>query len=160
MSLPPYRLITKGLGGPACQGLITGYFYLGIFKAQVIITPPTSGGGGGSIPLRPGEIKDFYKPVQPNKTYFPKKDLTDVTVKITFRNETFITTYKVRPTFATVIAKIININNITVDRIRVTAQNLEVTAKRLVATVKNLGSKKDRLKISAKNINNDNSDND
>lgn len=38
-------LITKGLGLPACCGMITMHF--GLFKCKIEVSPPVTGGGGG-----------------------------------------------------------------------------------------------------------------
>jgi hypothetical protein len=62
-------LLTRGLGAPACCGLILARFSLAkCCQYTIVVTPPEeNGGGGGSIPLSPGEIHNFYTPVgQPN----------------------------------------------------------------------------------------------
>ena len=63
-------LLTGGLGRPACQGIITMLpFQLGCFKfvppppPPPPVIPPSPPGEGGVIPLAPGEIHDFYQPV-------------------------------------------------------------------------------------------------
>ena len=63
-------IITGGLGRPACMGIITVLpFQLACFKFIPPPPPPTpidkatAGQGGGVIPLEPGEIHDFYQPV-------------------------------------------------------------------------------------------------
>lgn len=55
-----------GVGIPACRGLIMAL----PFQLLCIVLPGVSGGG---IPLQPGEIQDFYKPIDP-KIF---KDLTE-----------------------------------------------------------------------------------
>jgi len=58
-------ILTKGLGAPACCGLIIAKFGLSKCCQYTIEVIPVEGigGGGGSRPLAPGEIHNFYTPV-------------------------------------------------------------------------------------------------
>lgn len=150
MSLPPYGIITKGLGLPACKGLIVGHFYLGLFKVEVVVD---TGGGGGSRPLRPGEIQDFYKPVEPDKTFNQKKDYYNVTVRVTMAGKTTSSFFQVRPGYGKVIAKIINIKQALQNNISVMITNL--TTKIRTVTVGKIRNKRDAT-VTIKDIKKDN----
>jgi hypothetical protein len=55
-------ILTKGLGAPACCGIILAQFNLAkCCQYTVTVTPPQY--DGGSIPLAPGQIHNFYTPV-------------------------------------------------------------------------------------------------
>ena len=62
-------ILTKGLGAPACCGLVLTQFNLAkCCQYTIEVTPIENGGGGGSRPLAPGEIHNFYSPInQPNR---------------------------------------------------------------------------------------------
>lgn len=80
------RLITKGLGGPACQGLITMYF--SVFKIE--ISPVSTGGsGGGPYPANSGAWNQatpqanpafFYVPA--GQDWDPEKFVVKVTINL------------------------------------------------------------------------------
>jgi hypothetical protein len=60
-------ILTKGLGGPACCGLIIAQFNLAkCCQYTVTVTPAQY--DGGSLPLAPGQIQNFYSPVNPDGT--------------------------------------------------------------------------------------------
>lgn len=134
-------LITGGLGNPACCGMITMQFHL--FKCKIeIITPPVSGGGGGSYPLGPGQIQNFYKPVNPDKFYTPRKPLYQtIILRVTIDGKTTVREYKTFPVIAKAIANIINITNVVFDSINVRVQTIKTKFKDLVVGIKNIGNK-------------------
>lgn len=94
--MQPYaKIITGGLGAPACRGLLTADFSLAGCTFEVHV------GGGGPYPgpainkLSPGEIHNFFKPINPESTDwlvkkdFPAGDYKQVTIKMTLRNKEY-----------------------------------------------------------------------
>ena len=96
-------ILTKGLGAPACCGLILARFSLAKCCQYTIVIPPTpegGGGGGGSRPLAPGEIQNFYTPVgRPNplkpleylQPYNPPMPLDKIVITLTVKGDEPIT---------------------------------------------------------------------
>lgn len=143
-------LITGGLGGDACQGLITMQFHLFYTNVQIIIP-----GSGGSYPMGPGMIQNFYKPVLPNKTYFPRPpQYQTIIVKVTMKGVTTTREYKTFPVIAKAIAKVINITSIAYDSITVRATNIKTKFASLIVKVKQFGSKREYLNPTIKDVKN------
>jgi hypothetical protein len=64
-------ILLKGLGAPACCGLILAQFNLAkCCQYTVTVTSPIQY-DGGSRPLAPGEIHQFYTPVSPTGRVTP-----------------------------------------------------------------------------------------
>lgn len=147
-------LITGGLGRPACSGLITAFpFQLLCIKLPPEPIPPARG-TGGSIPLAPGEIHGFYKPVDP-KIYVPDTKTTPtqqdgefvdpkvfgkrhVVIKVTSRffkgEKEFIIPEKRYNT----VFKVMNIVNRTMERMTMVATSIRNVATRAKVYIKNL----------------------
>lgn len=147
-------LITGGLGNPACCGLITMQFH--VFKCKIeIITPPSGGGGGGSYPLAPGQIQNFYKPVQPDKFYVPRKpQYQTIIVRITMDGKVTTREYKTFPVVAKAIAKIINITTLAYESIKVRANNLRNKFGAVVASIKRIGNKREFINPTVTDVKN------
>ena len=56
-------ILTKGLGAPACCGLILAQFNLAKCCQYTVVVQDGGGGNGGSLPLAPGQIHNFYTPI-------------------------------------------------------------------------------------------------
>lgn len=147
-------LLTNGLGVglPAHKTLITQFFHL--FTAEItVITTPTVAPYGGSPPLPPGEIQNFYKPVNPST--FPEpldpsifnhpiivdeprivKDLIKIRVK--FNNVEIEKEFAVPKRRAKIIVNIINFVNSTKDRMSVRIKNLKELKNKLFARIMNI----------------------
>lgn len=138
-------LITYGLGRPACKGIITmSPFQLACFIK--VVKPPST--PGGSIPLAPGEIHGFYKPVDPDsfgklptegefvdpKVYGKRKVLIKITSEY-FKGEK---EYLVPINRVKVIVKVINIVNKTITHLRVGITNFKQLATKAKIIIKNL----------------------
>lgn len=151
MGLPTGRvttpIITGGMGVniPACQGLIMTT----PFQLLCILLPGVSGGG---IPLQPGEIHDFYKPVDPkllkDLTEYPSEhdgELVDLSVygkkkvkviitSSLFKGEKeFVITEKQRK----ILIEVGNFINVTQKHISVIAENIRNIASRAKVIVEN-----------------------
>ena len=142
-------LVTFGLGRPACQGMITMMpFQLACFlPAPPPPPPPVPGVSGGTIPLEPGEIHDFYQPVDLDSegtfvdpSVYGKKHVV-IRVKSEFfegEKEFLVSTERVKG-----VVKAVNIINTTITKIRAAVQNLKQYAIKATITVKNLKRKRD-----------------
>lgn len=118
-------LITKGLGMPACCGLLTMGF--GLFSCIVIVTePPDAGGGGGSYAVEPG----IYVPWK-GKT---RQKTKNVQIIVKFSKEhTWRKAYVVSSIRADMIVKAINIVNAATQRLQVGVQHLKHATRRVTA---------------------------
>lgn len=147
-------IITGGLGRSACGGLITTFpFQVLCTSIPIPPTPVVRDGGGGSIPLRPGEVQNLYKPVDP-KVYVPdtKTQQTEqegefvdlsvygkrqVTMTVTSRffegEKEFIVPEKRYNT----VFKVLSIINKTMERMSIVANNIKSIASRAKVTLKN-----------------------
>lgn len=135
-------IITGGLGRPACHGMIT-MFPFSLYCAVV----PAPLQGGGSIPLAPGEIQNFYQPVdsslgtKPSEGQFvdPRvygKKLVKVTLK--FNEHTVHKEYLVTEKRAKHVITVVNLVNATRAKMKVMASNIHRVTTRAVVIVKNL----------------------
>jgi hypothetical protein len=149
-TLATTNIITKGIsGGPACRGLITTHFSLWAFE---IIIPVQTGAGsnGGSRPYMPGEIQNFYKTVTTEQPqyYVPRNQeakytvkMVPITVKMKFNGVEYEKLYSVPEKQATIIANIINLTNSTINKIKVSINNLKSNRTGLIAKIQNLKKK-------------------
>jgi hypothetical protein len=130
MMTPLSGIITGGLGRPACAGMIINFFRL---SCGITVIPPEGGSSGGSIPLAPGDIHNFYQPVQNLPPYYiipqdqqwqyGKKVQVVVTVKL--GEKTIEKIYLVSQDKAKLIVKVANVANNTMERIKVIVNNLK-----------------------------------
>jgi len=116
---PINGLITNGLGVdlPACAMIMTATtFTLGPCSAAIVI-PPAGYYSGGSVPMAPGEAKNFYKPVdrvnlQPAKDFYVQHKVPVkkriVTVKLTFGDRTTEKEFMIRENKLVVLVKVMN----------------------------------------------------
>lgn len=138
-------LITGGLGRPACQGIITMLpFQLGCFiiVPPPPIVPPKPTNEGGSIPLEPGEIHDFYQPVDSgtlegefvDPRVYGKRLVKLKIISPFFEGEK---EYLISERRAKYIIKAMNIANVTRERMNVMASNIKTVATRAKVWIKN-----------------------
>lgn len=145
-------IITKGLGlQPATKGFITSFFSL------VLSTAQAEGGGGsgetsGAYPglahnvLPPGEVQDFYKPVDEQlyhhvprdkeNEYLSKRKTVILTVKL--NDSTIEKIYKVSEYQTKHVFNIINIMNKTRDKVSISINNIERLYNKISVSVRNL----------------------
>lgn len=108
-------IITKGLGGPACCGLLTLGF--SVFKCKIdIIPPPFVGGGGGSFPVHEG----IYVPWKP-KTVRNKGQI-QITVKI--KEHTWRRSYNISSKYAHTLIRISNFKDSAKTKIKLAVTNI------------------------------------
>jgi hypothetical protein len=132
-------IITGGLGRPACRGIIMNL----PFRLACLAFPSPL---GGSIPLEPGEIHDFYTPVELQNIdgrLVDPKAYGKKTVKIKvesrfFKNEK---EYLVSESTAKRLVKIANMANVTRGRIKVAITEIRKVATRATVRIKNLKKK-------------------
>lgn len=143
----PGAIITGGLGRPACRGMITSLPFQLVCEVIVPPIPPTKAVSGGSIPLAPGEIQDFYQPVdsslgtQPSEGQFADPSVYGKkVVKVTMRFQDHVVEkeYLVTDKRAKHVIRIINLVNATKARMKVMASNIHRVTTRAVVKVKNL----------------------
>lgn len=130
-------LLTRGLGVdlPACKTLITMNFHL--FTLEVI---PGVAAYGGGVPLAPGEIKDFFKPIDPttfpdpmDSSFFNNPVVTGeprtvkeiITVKLKIGERTIEKEFAVPKKRVKTIVKVANFINATKDKISITLSNIK-----------------------------------
>lgn len=135
-------IITGGLGRPACHGIILNLpFRLACFRVR-----PHSSGLGGAIPLEPGEIHDFYQPVQDlpdglvhDKPVDPRvwgKKPVKITIESKFfKNEKEFLVPMEKARFA---ISVINFINKTTTQMKVAVTNMKQFASKAKVTIKNL----------------------
>lgn len=147
-TLATTNIITKGIsGGPACRGLITTHFSLWCFE---VIIPTGAGSNGGSRPYMPGEIQNFYKQV-PNATpqyYVPRNQeakytvkMVPITIRMKFNGTEIEKLYSVPEKRANIIVNIINLTNTTLNKIKVSINNLKSLRTGLTVKIQNLKKK-------------------
>lgn len=115
-------LITKGLGGPACCGIITAQFGINCGCSISVIPVPEGKGGGGPV-------AGFYVPLP--KKLQQRTKMVLVTVKFS-PTWTWRRSYVVHTNKADMIVKVINFANNMKDKVAVGVEKIK-TAKRTVA---------------------------
>lgn len=122
-------LVTKGLGMPACCGLITMGF--GLFKCtiEVIIPPPSGGGGGGSYAVHPGVYVEWPKKLT------PKTKMVLVTVKFS-EDKVWRHSYTVDGRKADISVKAVNFLNTTMERISIGVDKIKKAARSVTTLFK------------------------
>lgn len=139
-------IITGGLGRPACQGMITMLpFQLGCF-VFIPPPPPTKAVSGGAIPLAPGEIADFYQPVDTQLSdgkFVDPRVYGKRVVKVIFKSkflenekEFLVPEKRMKNVF-----KVLNVINVTTQRMHVVVDDIWNIATRAIVTIKNLRKK-------------------
>ena len=140
-------LLTGGLGRPACMGIITMLpFQLGCFLFEPPPPPPEPRPEGGAIPLEPGEIHDFYQPVDYdfiNGDFAKPETYGKKMAKLTFRSELFNVEkeYMLSERKAKAVVRVMKIANVTRKGMRVTANNIKRFVDGVSVKVKNLRKK-------------------
>lgn len=135
------KIITKGLGCefPLDSGNITTYF--GLYCKVVVIPPRIFTNIGGSIPLAPGEIVNFYKPVfdrVPNN-FIPNRyvdDLLRPNYIVTIMIDNTEQIYKVTPKTGKMVVFVLNLVNSIKEKFKITINKVKV--KRMPITIENL----------------------
>jgi hypothetical protein len=129
------QIITGGISClPACSGgLITAHIFHLAGKIEVIVRP----GGGGSHPMAPGEIGNLYQPVDHPGYVRPEypdifREKNHVTLRITIGETTTEKEYIVSAKRAKTIVRVANFMNMTEERMRVAAQNIQRISKNIV----------------------------
>ncbi|MGI0075922.1 MAG: hypothetical protein ACREAU_00770 [Nitrosopumilaceae archaeon] len=138
------RIITGKFGvsciAAACDGLITAPFSL-----YCIAEPMVSvGHHGGSIPLPPGAIQNFYKPVEEpyliprdkEHELFERKKIVVVELKI--GEKVIEKTYQVAEEFPSAIIDVLNMMNTTKERAKVVVDKVVSVASDAVVRIFNL----------------------
>jgi hypothetical protein len=127
MSLFTHRysgLITKGLGLPACQGML--YMGFGVFNFTIRI-----GGGGGGV-FVPPTTTGFYVPLPKQLNKLTQTVL--ITVKM--REHSWRTSFIVTRGKADMIVKVINVINSSKDKINVGISSLKRYTRQITAVFK------------------------
>lgn len=137
-------IVTFGLGCDQTGLIIGNIFNLGFIKVIVggspiipPVVPPVGGGGGGSRPLAPGEIQNFYKPVEEQPLYKADDRKYPVVIKITIRGKTTEKYYLVSRKRSDIIVTVLNVVNRIRDRIKIVVTDIRSGPKRIVAFVRN-----------------------
>ena len=130
-------IITFGLGDNQ-TAMIIGQFHLG-FYVTVTVPPPGDGGGtsGGSVPLRPGQVQNFYRPLYGDQPI-------PVSLKISFRDSEIEKIYLMSPRNTDMLVKVVNLLNVTGQRISVAVSNIRNVARRMFARVTNIHKKNEK----------------
>jgi len=138
-------LITGGLGLPACSGLIVNTF--GVTTCLTIIPIRESGGSsGGSIPLLPGEIQNFYTPVDTQVTKTNTGNLAKpgiygkkiVKITVSYKKMKTEKEFMINKEQEKMLVNILNLMNTTKSRIKITIDNLKKITNKLKIEIKNL----------------------
>ena len=147
-------LITGGLGLPANCGLIVSQFH--VFSCEIIVTiPPVDIGVsvGGSKPLLPGEIANFYKPVEiqydkpivlQHDKEVPFIDSTSnnyVRIELVFNDKTYDKEFLTNTRTAKVITSVTNLINVTRGKVKVTLSKFKRIAVNAKVSIRNLWRK-------------------
>jgi len=136
-------IITGGMGRPACRSIIT----MSIFSLYADVSSVT----GGGIPLAPGQIKDFFQPVDTtNITQNPVEgDFVNpavygkklVRVGIKFNEHTMEKEYLISEQRAKHVISVINLVNGAKTRLNAVTSNIRTVTTRLNVVAKNLRTK-------------------
>lgn len=150
---PAGVIITGGLGGDACEGMLTTTFHLFCGIQVIVPVAPTidlNKQGGGSRPLAPGEIKTFWKPVK-NQVVTPEfytpldsveiipKNI--VTVKMTVGSKTMKKEFIVGSRRLDVIVKVLNITKVGKEKVTATISNIRRVLHNAVVKIFNIRKK-------------------
>jgi hypothetical protein len=108
-----YGIITKGLGLPACEGMIVNHFQLGRCKVD-IYEPGTA--SGGSTPMAPGEFYDNFRvsKTDPTNNYHIKQK-EHITIRIRMDDDKFKKSFIVNKRTGYVVVKALTVTSKFVD---------------------------------------------
>ncbi len=141
-------IITGGLGRPACRGMITVSPFQLLCEVATPVQP--AGRTGGSIPLAPGEIGNLYQPIEGGSSavglpggdgkfvdpsVYGKKHIRIV---LKMNEYTIEKEYMIRDKHANYVVNIINMVNVTKQRMKVMASNIRRITTAAVVKVKNI----------------------
>lgn len=156
-SIATTAIITGGLTGghspvdPCKSGLITSPFSLYCRLLPKPVPPP--GSGGGPYPgnawnkFNPGQIQDFYKPVDPTQQYYivPRDQEANyfrrhkiVTMRIQLGDIVVEKEYAVPEKRARAVVKTLNLINATVANIKLTVSGIKRITSEAIVKIKNL----------------------
>ena len=138
-------LITNGLGSRACSNLIIGNKFHMFGCLEIIIPPITSTPGtGGSIPLAPGQIQNFYKPIT-TPDYYIKTDIDPlakpkqlVIVKLTINDKIHEKEFLLKEKPYKLLINILNLENTTFKKIKIIIDNLHIKLHNILIKIKKL----------------------
>lgn len=146
--MQPYaKIITEGLGDHACKGLLTADFSLAGCTFEVHV------GGGGPYPgpainkLAPGEIHNFYKPINPDNQPWLTRDQFDVvnkrpvTIKVHIGQRTFEHNVLVPDEKAKFTVSVLNIAKIMRDDVKILMSKIRHQIDNATISIKNLSNK-------------------
>jgi hypothetical protein len=143
-------IITKGLtcgGSTLCKtGLITTHFSL--YCSEPYVPPPPTSGGGGYYPhdawnkFENGDIKDFYKPVEPQPLDTPYDPHKHITMKVKIGDNEYEKTWSIPENRAKPIVKALKFANSTMDNMNVTVNNVKKLTNDAIVKVKGFKLKK------------------
>jgi len=144
------RIITKGLCGAACEGLITTQFSL--YCINVVVPPIVGGGGGGGGPYpenmgaqnQVNDIQDFFTPVKEDfydPSRFPRYK-KEVIIRVELGNFHMEKIYMVRIEKADTIVTILNFANISKARVKVAVSTIRKKMNNMRVLIKHLTRKR------------------
>lgn len=121
-------LITKGLGMPACCGLLTMGFTLFKCTINVIPIPPTpgGGGGGGSYAIHPNVYQPF------NRSRASRRRRLEIVVRVNDQH-TWRRSYDVTMQAAGFVVRAMNIVNAATSKLSVTVNGLKRVTRQVFA---------------------------
>ena len=147
-------ITTKGLfiGDGITSGLEFGASITPFFRLWInVSTPPPpvyqGGSNGGSKPLLPGQIQHLYKPVPAHQQYYvvPRDQEANFfnrnkvfTINMVFNNNTYMKQIEISDQRARTVFKVLNLANMTKDKINVVASGLKNVANRANISIRNL----------------------
>lgn len=129
MTLAMTKILTKGLYGEACKGMITTHFSLYCIKVELV--HGGMGGGSGAHEWHPVEFPNEVEPVD------PCDDTKFVRITVTLDGEKRVKEYQVGKNRARVMLRVINVVNNTREAIDITVKNVKRVATKAVVTIKN-----------------------
>jgi hypothetical protein len=152
-AFPAGVLLTNGLGHNACSGGLITAAKWSLFgcDASIVIVPAVSPSGGGSRVFLPGEIQNFYQPIdqtsdnnlsdyKPIDVEYKPKNVIKVKIKINDIESEREYVLKRKP--YKMLVKILNIINIT-DRIaKITLKNIKTKIHNISVILKNIKLKR------------------
>jgi len=144
-------LITGGLGADAASGALITAAKWTLFSCDATITILDTSSGGGSRPFAPGEIQNFYKPVQqydPNLPDYIPVDLetrlkNKVIVKFKFNDIENEKEFVLSPKPYKLLVKILNVINITDNMAKITFKSIKNKIHDISVIMKKIRVRKD-----------------
>lgn len=121
-------LITGGLGGPACCGLLTMGF--GVFFCKIEVTPVVGGGGGGSYSNHP----NIYQTVKGQNR---KRKTKTVQIVVKFGpKRVWRHSYNVDEQKASLTVKVIDMIHVAGSKFNIGIDHIQHAAKKVTAVFK------------------------